>query len=226
MKKIFLSLFVVGIITGFASCSKSSSSPNNATVMFVNGTAGASNISVSANNTTISAAANIGFGKNSGYQAVTAGSGVKIVFSIIESGLTTPLVNGTQNLTVNTHYSIFSGGIITAPSIVITTDDLTPPTGNNAKVRFINLSSDNLNASCYIGNTILDSNITYDNFSPFLQISTITDKLTILDPVSPTNTAQILNQYFGPGKIYTVILTGSSAGTGTAALNLTVIGNN
>jgi len=228
MKKLLLSFSVIVIAAGFAGCKKSSSSSNNATVMFVNGTAGTTSVSVSANNTTVSAAANLGFGKNSGYQNVTAGSGVSIVYSIIGSGLTTPLVSGNEALAANTHYSIFSGGILTIPSIVVTTDDLTAPTGSNAKVRFINLSSDNLNASCYIGNTRLDSNITFDNYTPFIEIANTTDKLTMLDPAAPTNTALIASQYFGPGKIYTVILTGTSAAgtSGSALLGLTVIGNN
>jgi hypothetical protein len=227
MKKLLFALLSISVLSTFNACKKSDSAPaNNAIVMFVNAATGTSSVSVSANNKAVAAATNLGFTKSSGYQSVTAGSAVNVSFSANGSGLTTPLISGTPALTAGTHYSIFVGGIFTAPSFVITTDNLTPPTGSNVKIRFVNLSSDNLNASCFIGNTKLDSNISYQGFSPFIEISPVTDKVTMLDPIAPTNTAQLLNQSFGPGKIYTVILTGSAAGTGAAQLGLTIIGNN
>ena len=227
VKQIVLSLSVIALITGFAACKKTDNpAPTNASVMFVNAATGTSSVSVMANNTAVGGAANLGFAKASGYQAVKASSAVNIVFNINGSGLTTPLVSGTANMAVNAHYSVFAGGLFTAPSFVVTTDDLTVPSGSNVKIRFINLSSDNLNASCFVGNTRLDSNIAYKGFTGFIEIGPVTDKVTMLDPIAPTNTAQLLSQTLAPGKIYTVILTGSSAGTGTAALNLTIIGNN
>ena len=230
MKKVLLSFSVLAVVFAFTACKKSNTTPaNTASVMFVNAATGTTNVTVSANNTPVPGTANLGFKNNSGYQNITAGTGVNIQFSIIGSGLTAFLVGGTPTLIANTHYSVFAGGTFTVPSFVLTTDDLTPPTGNNAKIRFINLSPDNLNASCYIGTTTkLDSNIAYKGYSPFIEISPVTDKVTMLDPIAPANTAQLLNQTFSAGKIYTVMMTGSSAPgtTGAAVLSLPVISNN
>jgi len=229
MKNVFLSLSVVAIAFAFSGCSKNNSGPSNtASVMFVNGCNGSSNIDTKVNNAKLSAASNLAYFHNSGYQTVTAGS-VGINFYLTNQG--TPLCNSTPTLTANTHYSIFAGGIVTAPTFVVTTDDLTAPTNGNAKVRVINLSTDTLNESFYIGvgTPKLDSNISYGTVSPFFEV-TATNGVQVLlqDPLKSSILAQIASQPFAAGKIYTIMLTGTYTATmGSAGyLTLTVISNN
>ena len=228
MKKLLLSFSVIALIAGFAACKKSSPGPtNNASVMFVNGCAGTVNTDVSINNTKLPAASNLAFLKNSGYQPVTAGAGVNFAFALTATG--TPLISVTESLTANTSYSAFTGGLVTgtSTSFVMTTDDLSAPATGMAKVRFINLSADNLNTSCYMGATKLDSNIGYKTCTPFSQVSPITGvKIAMIDQTVLTNSGELINQQISAGKIYTFMLTGASTGTGTSALTLTLINNN
>ncbi|MBS1688708.1 MAG: DUF4397 domain-containing protein, partial [Bacteroidetes bacterium] len=129
MRKMIVSFSVLAMI-GFAACKKSDSSPSNsASVMFVNGTAGTTNVDVTANGTKVQSGTNLTFLKGSGYQSVTAGS-ENIAFVITSLG--TPLKSATTSFTAGSHYSVFSGGIITNPSVVITTDDLTAPASGSA----------------------------------------------------------------------------------------------
>ena len=225
MKKYLLVLVAVSSIT--FSCSKKSSGPSNtANVMFVNGCASGAiqnNLDGKVNNATVAGATNIALQKNSAYVPVTAGTADSISFFI--TGLAY-LVGGSMSLTVNTNYSAFAGGFINAPSFIILADDLSAPAAGNAKVRFVNLSPDNLNESCYIGAVKLDSNLGYKATSPFLQISAATTNLLIQDISKPTEILNGTNITFTNGKIYTIVITGTNTGTGTSALAYTIINNN
>lgn len=225
MKKIFCSALVLVTILAFSACKKKDTTPpNTAKVMFVNGCAGTSNLDVTANGTKIGGASNLPFLRNSGYQPVTAGSNIAIAVALTAMG--TPLTNGTGTLAVNSSYSVFTGGIITAPSFLFVNDDLAAPTTGKAKVRFVNLSSDFLNTSCYVGTIKLDSNIGYNTCTPFYEVMPTTAKVSVIDQVVLAKSGDIPNQVLSAGKIYTFVLTGTSAGTLTSALTLTVINNN
>jgi len=226
MKKLFFSFSVIAAIAGFAACKKSSSSPsNNASVMFVNGCAGTTGITATVGTTQVSNAGNLSFLSNSGYQNVTAGTDS---VGFVLTNLGTPLKSGTSTLAANSHYSIFVGGLITAPSYLLLTDDLTAPTSSaNAKVRFVNLSNDTLSETAYVGTSTIASGITSQTAGTFAQVAAGSYTIKAGDPsnistvISTSNPIQI-----NAGKIYTVILTGTTLGTGTSALALTIIGNN
>jgi hypothetical protein len=226
MKKALLSLSVIAVVFSFSACNKKDTTPpNTASVMFVNGCAGASNVDVSVNGTKLNSASNLAFLKNSGYQSITAGSNT-LAYTLTATG--TPLVNTTQTLTASVHYSFFTGGLVTGTSttFVFTTDDVTAPSSGKAKVRFINLSSDNLNTSCYIGSVKIDSNVGYKTCTPFFEIMPTTAKVSIIDQAVLSNSGEILGQSIVAGKIYTFMLTGTSGGNGSSALTLTAINNN
>ncbi len=225
MKNTCLTFSVLGIALLFAACSKNNSSPaNSASVMFVNACNGSVNIDTKVNGTKLSSASNLAYFSNSGYQNVSSGTNVPVNFYLTAQG--TPLCNGAASLITGAHYSIFAGGIITTPSFVVTTDDMTAPTSGNAKVRLINLSSDALNESLYIGTQGLDSNIAYNTCSPFFEVPASMGQVLVQDPLKPTKVASIANQSLLAGKIYTIMISGTSLGTGTAILTLTVINNN
>lgn len=227
MKKTLLSFSILAVIIAFAACKKSTPAPSNtASVMFVHGcAAGATTINLDgkANNAAVPGAANISFMKYSGYQNVTAGSNVLLSFFV--TGLN-QLDSQSVNLTANAHYSAFAGGSITQPSFVFATDDLTAPSSGMAKIRFVNLSPDGLNTSCYIGATKIDSNVTYKTCTPFFEVSPTTAKVEMVDQAVLSNSGIILSQQLVAGKIYTFMLTGSATGSGTSVLTLTAINNN
>ena len=230
MKLTILSICAIAMISVLPSCKKSSSAPaTTAGVMFVNGTTGTSAVNVSAGGVTVNGGTNIVFQKSSGYQNVTAGSAVTIAYSETSSGATAQLKSASETFAVNGHYSVFSGGIFTNPTIVMAADDLTAPASGNTKVRFVNLSPDNLTVSCFVGLTKVDSNIAPGGYSPFIEMSAVTSKsVTLQDQTSTIVQANINSQTFAAGKIYTVLLTGTSAAgtSGSAVLGLAVINNN
>ena len=230
MKNILISFSIVVIAVAFSGCSKSNNGPSNiANVNFVNGCNASLNIDTKVNNTKLVAASNLPYFKYSGYQNVTGGASVAINLFLTNQG--TPLINGTSALTAGGYYSVFAGGIVTHPTFVVTTDDLTAPTNGNAKVRFINLSSDTLNESCFIGvGTLkLDSNVSAGICTPFFEVTATAGIQVLLDdPLNPSILAEIASQPFSAGKIYTIMLTGThyAAAGSSGILTLTVINNN
>lgn len=228
MKKILLSFAVATVVFAFPSCKKSSPAPaTNANVMFVNGCAGSVATDIDINNVKLASASNLPFLKNSGYQPVAAGSGVNFTFLLTATN--TPLITFTESMSAVVNYSAFTGGLVTgtSTSYVFTQDDLTAPTSGMAKVRFINLSSDNLNTSCYIGSTKIDSNVGYKTCTPFFQVPATTGKVAMIDQVVLTSSGELTGQTLSAGKIYTFMLTGTaSVSTGSSALTLTLINNN
>jgi Domain of unknown function (DUF4397) len=227
MKKILLSFSVLALVVAFGACKKSSSTPpNTSSVMFVHAcTAGSTPITLDAraNNNTVSGASGLTFLKNSGYQQVTAGTAVNLAFNVTGLSL---LTSGTSNLTTNAHDTAFAGGSILAPSFVLASDDLTLPTSGKAKIRFVNLCADGLNTSCYFSTTKLDSNVGYKTVTPFVEVIAGTGKLSMIDQVVLSNSADVNAQVLTAGKIYTAYLTGSVTGVGSSILTLTVINNN
>ena len=119
MQKVFLSLSVIAAIMAFTGCSKNNPGPSNtASVMFVDGCSGTTTIDAKVNSVKVVNATSIQFLKNSGYQNITSGSLITIGYSLTSQG--TPLCSSSSNLTTGSHYSLFAGGIITNPSIVLT----------------------------------------------------------------------------------------------------------
>jgi len=229
MKKILLAGFSIIMLVTVNACKKNDNTPSNtASVMFVNGCAGTNNVDVTVNGTKVPAAANLPFLKSSGYQAITAGSGLTIAYSL--SATATPLISDNETLTAGLHYSSFTGGLVTGTSTAtaFAIDDLTPPPAGMAKVRFVNLCIDNLTTGCYVGLTKIDSNVAYKTCTPFFNVTgATTAKISMIDQANAAISAAISNQTLTAGKIYTFMLTGTSAvSSGTSSLTLTVINNN
>ena len=227
MKNTLFSILSLAIIAFAASCSKPKSSPaTTASVMFVHGCAsGTTNVSLDAEigGVKVNGATSLSFLSKSGYEQVTAGSGINLSFFV--SGLS-QLTNQTVSMTVNNHYSAFAGGSITSPGICYTTDDLTAPTSGMAKVRFVNLSPDNLNTNCYLGTVKVDSNIGYLACSSFHNVAAGTGLVGMYDQTTPSKSGVISSQTLVSGKIYTFMLTGTASGSGSSVYTLTLINNN
>lgn len=222
MRKVIVASLAFALL-GMAACKKNDSTPSNsASVMFVNGTAGADNVDATSNGTKVQSANNIAFLKGSGYQSVTAGSQT-VSFQLTSLG--TSLKSATANFAAGAHYSVFAGGIITSPSIVITTDDLSAPPSGMAKIRFINLSNDSLSETANLGTTAFATGITSQSSSSFTNVAAGSYTIKAGDPANISTVVSVAQQ-IDASKIYTVILTGTLSGSGTAGLTLTVFKNN
>ncbi len=229
MKNLFFVIPAVALALIFAGCSKKNNGPSTtASVMLVNGCNGTTGIYAKVNNVNVGPS-NIAYSGNSGYLTMNATTAQAINFYLV-SPAGTPLTAGSPTFTTGDHYSVFVGGIVTGPDFVVATDDLTAPSSGNAKVRFINLGSDNLNESFSIGAATLDSNIGYGQYTSYSEIAATSGVgVLVQDPAHPQSAylAQLISQAFSAGKIYTIMLTGTyTAGSGGSGLKLTVIGNN
>jgi len=192
--------------------------------MFVNGCVYSSSVSVKANSVGVNGASGISYLGNSRYVYVPAGSGVNLT---LFQGTGAPLANYAENITAPNHYTAFAGGDIGDPKYIFTTDDLTPPSSGNAKLRFINLSPDNISETATVNDSIIAANVSLSNVSAFCQLRA--GKYTI-GAFDPTNSALLIDAtdsiLFQGGKIYTVMLTGRAAGSGADGLVFSVIQNN
>lgn len=225
MKKILLPAALIAIAS-FCACKKKETVPeNSAPVMFVNGCAGTlPAIDAKVDEVNVSGALNMPYTNGSGYKNVKAGAAVKISYYITNAG--TPVVNGTYNITTGKYYSAFAAGLITSPSLVVTQDDMTAPTASSAKIRFINLSPDIMNVTANVSNNIIDTAVIYKEVTGFLNVTAGTYDLKAGDPTN-INTVKALDaKTLAAGKIYTLMLSGTQAGTGESALRLTLISHN
>ncbi len=228
MKNLCLSFSVLAIVFVFSGCTKNNNGSGNvAQVMFVNGCSGTNDVEVKVNGLIAAGSGAISYFGNSGYQNFNANSNLLINFYLLQG---TFLTGATRNFTQHFRYTVYAGGLVTSPSFVVTTDEFPTLSSGKAAVRFINLSNDSLNEIFSVGATTLDSNIGYTVCSPYFEITATSGTgVTAVDPryTSSPFLATLSSQAFSAGKMYTVMLTGSSgAATAPAGLKLTVIKNN
>ena len=224
MNKIFVAA-ALGLLA-FASCSKSSTSPaNTAGVLFFNGcipSALAFNADGNVNNSVPNGASGIALLKNTTYLQVASGSDS---ISFKTSGQL--IAGGAMSLATGSSYSAFLGGSGFKPFVLLQSDDLTAPASGDAKIRFVNLSPDSIMVNCNIATTKYDSNVGYKTITPFLNVPAGSGlAITLQNQANTAVQALLTGQNLLAGKIYTVVLTGSSALSGTSGLTLTMIGNN
>ncbi|MES2701376.1 MAG: DUF4397 domain-containing protein [Bacteroidota bacterium] len=225
MKKVVCVLGVFAVVLGFAACKKKDGAPANAaSVMFVNGAAGTSRIDVKHDNKNVDGAQGITFLKSSGYKYITAGSAVDLDMYLSDLG--TPLVSQTPTLDAGKSYTVYAGGLITSPSFVLSLDDLAAPATSKAKVRLVNLSPDSMSVSVSAGTTTFASGVGRYSVSGFEQLAAGQYDIKSVDPANISTAVILSGQTLSAGKIYTLILTGTQAGTGQSSLKLSVINNN
>ncbi len=192
--------------------------------MFVNGCMTASSVSVKENSVAIAGASGIPFLNSSGYKYVTAGSEVNLTFFL--DNTSTPLANRAVNLVAPQHYSVFIGGTVSYPIYLFTNDDLTPPTSGNVKLRFVNLSPDNINETATVNDTIVAPGIAINTISSFCQVKAGACVIGVFDPFNNSTAFHTDTMILAGGKMYTVMLTGSATGALADTLSLSVIKNN
>jgi hypothetical protein len=226
MKRIILSLIPVLMFGMLFSCKKKDNAPaDSASVLFVNGCAGTlPAIDAKVDDINVSGALNLPFTSNSGYKYIKAGASVNIAYYITNVG--TPVINRSFNVVSGAHYSAFAGGLITNPSLVFTEDDMTAPASNSARIRFINLSPDAMSVTATASNTVIGADVTSMSVTSPINLTAGSFELKAGDPTNINTVVTAGSNTLAAGKIYTLMLTGSLAGTGVSALKLTLISNN
>lgn len=228
MRKPLLAVLMLAVLSLGYGCKKKDPPPaNKANVMFVNGCAGTvPAIDAKANNANVDGALNMPFRTWSGYRYVTGGVPVELSFYISNVG--TPVSKGSSTLAINYHYTAFCGGLITDPTFLLTQDTLTPPPQGMAKIRFVNLSNDNLSVDATAGTTVIGKGVKTLQVTSFVEIPSGNIELKAGDPsdISTVVATEPTAQLLAAGKIYTMMLTGTTAGTGDSKLRLKVVNNN
>ena len=227
MKKPLLAALLSVLCLAYGCKKKDPPPANKANVMFVNGCAGSlPAIDAKANNANVDGALNMPFRTWSGYRYVTGGVPVEIAFYLTNVG--TPVSKGSGTLSINSHYSAFCGGLITAPTFLLTQDTLTAPAQGMAKIRFVNLCNDNLAVDATAQGAVIGKGVRTREITSFIEIPAGNVELKAGDPtdISTVVATEPTAQLLAAGKIYTMMLTGSTSGTGDSKLRLKVVNNN
>ncbi|MCD6063596.1 MAG: cell wall anchor protein [Flavipsychrobacter sp.] len=227
MKKLLLLAFTAVFA---ASCNNGGDDDNTPTpnanmakVKYTNACISTGALRVQVNDAPLQTVNSLTYLAGSAYVTVTPGTNVKHAFVIEDSNL--PLASVNNDLAANNAYSVFATGTVTSPSALVVNDDLTAPAAGNAKIRLVNLSPDNLSESVYVGQTKLDSNIMFKQATPFRVVAAGTYQIIVQDPANVPSSRTLSAQVLEAGKIYTLMITGTVAGSGAAGLTLTLVNN-
>lgn len=225
-----IQVIALGSLLAAASCGKKDTPDpvqppaQVAHAMFMNACIGAAPLKVNLNEVSISSITSLNTLDKTAYLELAPATQVKTAFVTQSSNV--ELAKTMQDYTVNTYYSVFATGLVNNPSVLVTTDDISAPAGNLAKVRFINLSPDNLSETVYVGSNKIDSNVDYKEATGFRSITAGTYNVIVQDPNNVPLSQNLQSQQFTSGKVYTLILTGTQNGSNEAALKLSIINNN
>lgn len=214
-------------------CNKDKEEDNNPTepgakVMFVNATVGADSVRAEALQPGgVSFQTGVALLANTGYLGIPAGINRTIQFRAASSNL--PLGDTAVNLMADQAYTAFSIGTIQTQDLIFTTDNLSAPTGNRTKIRFVNASNQSFPATFTIQNagstTTLATGIAYKMLTGFSETNPGTVTINAISPVD-LNVVSLPNVQLGEGKIYTVVLSGIPGGSGKNNLQLNLMSNN
>jgi len=151
-----------------------------------------------------------GFPINYAEDGTPSGNNAKLTIYRSDPSLDTVFYTGTYNLLTDTSYSLFFGGPAANPCRLFMENDMSAPAAGMAKVRFVNLSSDGFSFNCFINSVKIDSSLTYQVATPFLQCTP--DSLASLiftDALNPAVTVKTDSTTLLSGGIYTIILAGN-----------------
>ena len=198
-------------------CSKATD--DRANVMFVNGCAGTNRIYAWANITKVVGAVNIDYTRCSNYQKMAQG---RTTANFYYTANADSLCGGSYLFNTGDHYSLFAGGINTAPTFVVTNDDMTPPAAGNVRIRFINLTSDAAAEDFMVGTQTMATGLANGTCSGFYEVAA--GKYQVKGSGSGITVSDSMK--LDAGQLYTAMLTGSQAvATGSLALTLSYIAN-
>lgn len=131
------------------------------------------------------------------------------------------------DLTDKKHYTIFFAGTVAAPAIVVAQDDLTAPAADQAKVRFINLSTDDTAVDIRLsGGEKLAANLTYKSVSNYLPVTPGVLTYEVLKNADESLIFTMPAFTLAAGKIYTIWIKGSANGVGNAEYGAKIITQN
>lgn len=149
----------------------------------------------------------------------------------------TPIINGVggnvvfvrhDTLTRNTQYSLFITGNVATNTLktIFTVDTATLPKVGRGKVRFVNASPTGTGGiDIYANGAKAFSNITYPNFTPYIEVPNGSYDFTITATGSTTVLKTLSSTKIADGRLYTLYTSGYTNRADSAAFSAAIITN-
>lgn len=154
-----------------------------------------------------------------GYISIKSGNDQVAEFRT--AGSTTAYTSTEIDLNANKNYSFFLYGEGASSSIYTTEDDLSTPSGGKAKIRFVHLSTAaNESLDVNMGDTKLVAGLNFKSPSSFTEIDPGLHVFQLYNAGTTSDPINLNLAALGEGKIYTVLISGSSS------VKATLINNN
>lgn len=153
------------------------------------------------------------FGEGTDYITTSSGNNLELQFR--NEGSATAYASGKFNVDRNRNYTVFLAGDGQAARVKLFTDDLTAPAAGQAKVRFVHFSDAapaNVDIRRANGDNLAAS-LSKDNATAFTAITPGVLSLQVYAAGGTSSLASFDLSAFADGKIYTVYITGATAGT-------------
>ncbi len=225
-----------GLLTGLvaaimllSSCSKDDNEmviQGEAKVMIVNAASGSQPQDFYLDNAKVNTEA-VAYSQSTTYITTGAGNERKAEFRNV--GSASANFSAYVNLSPNENYTFFYTGKVdgSGNSSAVFKDDRTAPSGNKAKVRFVNLAEGLASANLLVtGGVVFATNVMFGNASNFSEVDPGT--FTLQTALSTnTSTAVNLGSFtLQAGKIYTIYTSGSLTGSAQTAISAKLITHN
>jgi len=213
----------------FSSCSKDDNEliiHGEAKVMIVNAASGSVAQDFYLDNTKVNSEA-VAYSQSSSYISTGAGYGRKAEFK--NTGSTNANFNGYVDLNPNENYTFFYTGKAdgSGNSSAVFKDDKTAPSGNKAKLRFVNFAEGLASANLLVkGGLVFATNIAFGTSSGFSEVDPGTFALQTVLTTNASTSADLGSFTLQAGKIYTIYTSGSLAGSAQTAISAKMLVHN
>jgi len=152
----------------------------------------------------------------SGLDYFNAYAGPRTVYFYIQNTMN-KVYSDTLTLKPSGVYSLFLVNTPSTPGIVLLNDTINRPATNTASIRFVNLSPDAPAVDLALNDSVKVSNKIYKGVSSFIPVAgNKTYSFQVLQKGTTTVLASLNNVTLTNGYVYTIMLTGLSAGTTSA----------
>jgi hypothetical protein len=218
---LFTAIFML-LGLAFMACDRDKDKVGSTNVMAVHASADAAPASFFLGGTKISTGA-LAYGEATSYISTPSGSR-KAEFKGADNSI---IGSADVNLAEKKNYTIFLAGTVAAPAVVVVQDDLTAPAADKAKVRIINLSTDDTAVDIKLaGGEKLATNLTYKAVSNYLAVSPGIVTYEVLKNADDSLIFTMPQFTLAAGKIYTIWIKGAANGVGNAEYGAKLITQN
>lgn len=162
---------------------------------------------------------NVPYPANSDFLSVPSGArNVKVN----AAGTSTTVIDVTPTLAAGKAYTAYATGFLATIGATLVEDDLTAPTGNNAKIRVIHGSPDAPNVDVLANNAAVLTNVPFKAASAYLTVPAGAYNFKV-NVTGTATTATQADVTLAAGRVYTAIAIGSVATTATNKLTIKLL---